>query len=49
MLGGVIAGAAGLRAPFAFGAALSAALVPFLWTALAGTELDPAAIGREPG
>jgi MFS family permease len=48
LAGGAIAGVAGLRAPFAFGAALTLVLVPFLWSALAGVELDPAAVGAKP-
>jgi MFS family permease len=48
LAGGAIAGVAGLRAPFAFGAVLTLVLVPFLWSALAGVELDPAAVGPEP-
>jgi MFS family permease len=43
LAGGTIADAAGLRAPFVFGAALTLALIPFLWWALSGVPLDPAA------
>ena len=48
LLGGAIADVAGLRAPFAFGAALALALIPFLWSALSGVELDPAAAAVTP-
>jgi MFS family permease len=41
LIGGAIAGAAGLRAPFVFGAALSLGLVPYLRSALSGVALDP--------
>jgi MFS family permease len=42
LLGGAIADAAGIRLPFVFGAVLALLLVPFLWMALSGVELDPA-------
>jgi hypothetical protein len=48
LAGGAIAWVAGLRAPFAFGAALTLVLVPFLCSALAGVELDPTAVGPDP-
>ena len=48
LVGGAIAGIAGLRAPFAFGAALALVLVPYLWSALSGVELDPAEVVSEP-
>jgi hypothetical protein len=38
LAGGAIAWVAGLREPFAFGAALTLVLVPFLWSALAGVR-----------
>jgi len=44
LIGGAIASAAGLRAPFAFGAVLTIVLLPFLWSALSGVELDPAEV-----
>lgn len=47
LAGGAIASKAGLRAPFAFGAVLTLALVPYLWAAFSGVELDPAAVGDE--
>jgi MFS family permease len=48
LAGGAIADVAGLRAPFAFGAALTLVLVPFLWSALSGVELDPAEVRPAP-
>jgi MFS family permease len=48
LAGGAIAGIAGLRAPFAFGAVLTLVLIPYLWTAFSGVELDPAAVGTDP-
>ncbi len=48
LAGGALAGAVGLRAPFAFGAVLAFGLVPYLWVALSGVELDPAAFGSDP-
>jgi MFS family permease len=45
LAGGAIAGTFGLRAPFAFGAALTLVLIPYLWAAFSGVELDPAAVG----
>jgi MFS family permease len=48
LIGGFLAGAAGLRAPFLFGAALTLTLVPFLWSALSRVELDPADAGVAP-
>jgi MFS family permease len=47
LIGGAIATAAGLRAPFAFGAVLTIVLLPFLWSALSGVELDPAEVRSE--
>lgn len=47
MAGGAIANVAGLRAPFAFGAALALVLVFFLWSAFTGVELDPAQVASE--
>jgi MFS family permease len=46
LAGGAIAGVAGLRAPFAFGAVLTLVLVPYLWAAFSGVELDPASVGE---
>ena len=48
LTGGVIADIAGLRAPFAFGAVLTLALLPFLASALARVELDPAKLAPAP-
>jgi MFS family permease len=48
VIGGTIADVAGLRAPFVFGAVLTLALVPFLWSALSGVALDPSRARAEP-
>jgi MFS family permease len=44
LAGATIANLAGLRAPFAFGAALTFLLIPFLWSSFSGVELDPASL-----